>query len=270
MRSAMRWARPDFCTNPSSSPGSRRCWTNSGRSYHPVRRWCTWPAKVEMTSDPTLLCRTRQATDGVRPPASGLAPPRPWPPRSAGQQSRELAAVVRSAPCNDPLSFLLGIVGRNLSWPARPGGLVPQSSPDGDHAVSAHPGRCSGPPSSAAGSPPRSHRRARRLSGRWARHHTRHPPSPGQSGHQFDRAAGLPGTDQPHPDPSASAPRSCRWRHPPPDAACAMSGVTSRHASPPATGPPRRLAGRCCRSRRATDQAARVLAGSPATPRRDD
>src|SRR5271157_3968007 len=42
---------------------------------------------------------------GVRPPTSGSAPPRRWQPQSAGSRSRGLAAAVRSATCNAPLSF---------------------------------------------------------------------------------------------------------------------------------------------------------------------
>ena len=119
-------------------------------------------------------------------------------------------------------------------------------------------------PSSAVESPPRCHRRAVRSCGRWAYHHTHRPPLSGQSDRQSGQAAARPATDRPHPDRSASAPRSCRWRHQPPDAACAMSGAISYHASPPAIGPRRRPAGRCCRSIHAMDPAVSRLAASPA------
>ena len=90
-------------------------------------------ATLGVTHKPPVLNHARN--QDARPPTSGSAPPRLRQPQSAGPRSRGLADAVRSAPCNDPLSFPLGIVGRNLSWPARPGGLVPRSSPDGDHAV---------------------------------------------------------------------------------------------------------------------------------------
>jgi transposase len=71
----------------------------------------------------------------------------------------------------------LEVVGHNRSWSASVGGLVLQSPPDGDRAGSADPAHRWGRRSSAAGSPPRSYRRARRLSGRWTRHHTHRRPS---------------------------------------------------------------------------------------------
>jgi hypothetical protein len=79
--------------------------------------------------------RCRLATDGIRASGRGSAQPRRWQPRSAGQQSRELAAAVRSAACNDPLSFLLRSVGRSRSRFARPDGLVLQPSLNGDRAA---------------------------------------------------------------------------------------------------------------------------------------
>ena len=63
------------------------------------------------------------------------------PQAPAELQSRGLAAAVRSASCSGPLSFLLRTVDRNRSRPAKPAGLVPRSSPDGDHAASADPVR---------------------------------------------------------------------------------------------------------------------------------
>jgi hypothetical protein len=123
------------------------------------------------------------ATDGVRPPTSGSVQPRRWRPRSAGQQSRGLTAAFRSAARNDPLSFLLRNVGRGRSQFARPGGLVLQSSPNGDRVASMDPVPRWGPP--------RCHRHAARSSGRWTHHH-RHPqPSPSQSDRQSDPAAAL-------------------------------------------------------------------------------
>jgi hypothetical protein len=62
------------------------------------------------------------AADGIRAsgaPASGSEPPRRWQFRSVGQRSYVLAAEVRSAPPNDPLSFRLASGGHSWWQPAR-------------------------------------------------------------------------------------------------------------------------------------------------------
>src|SRR3954451_8853315 len=95
-----------------------------------------------MAPNPTLLSDDRLATDGI------WASSRQHPVqhrhadgrlgllsrKTAGAQTRSDQRFVAG-----PLSFLLMSVGRNRSPPAKPGGLVLRSSPDGDHAGSATP-----------------------------------------------------------------------------------------------------------------------------------
>ncbi len=96
--------------------------------------------------------RRARWSGGVRSPTSGSGLPPRRQPHSAGRRSRGRTDAIRSVLCSDPLSFRLRTVDRDRSWPARLGGLVLQSSPDGGHAVSADPIRRLERPSSAAGS----------------------------------------------------------------------------------------------------------------------
>jgi hypothetical protein len=140
--------------------GGRWCtWWSEGR-------WCTSRRRARWPNAEAVM--RRPAGDGqnpgVRPPTSGLAPPRRWQLRSAGQQSRELAAAVRSASCSGPLPFStkatpkinriarrsfhfdrhsthgladgaiifgrrLRTVDRNRSRSAKPAGLAPRPTP---------------------------------------------------------------------------------------------------------------------------------------------
>ena len=53
---------------------------------------------------------------------------------------------------------------------------------------------------------------------------------PDDRARQYDRAAAPPETDHQCPDPQGFEPRSCRWRHRPPDATCATNNAALRRS----------------------------------------
>jgi hypothetical protein len=106
-------------------------------------------------AQPSLLFNRYGRSSGVQTSASGSGQRQQGQPRSPrfGRceiegQCRPHVCISRSTPRllnhretarsstrSGPLSFQLRTVGRNRSWPAKRGSLVPRSTPDGYHAV---------------------------------------------------------------------------------------------------------------------------------------